>query len=243
MIFGIDAQVLVEELEIHEIIVEIIDEEVIEALGVTPETISEFMDRDIVRDFVAHGTYELIDALIQGQTSIEIAQEEILQLIRAYAPFVEEEFGLTIEDEILAEIETFLEESEIPERIIIDIPPLVQIESQLGNYLEAARWILMPSTMITLAAFSIFLLMCVILINLRHISIALRGVGITAILSGILFVLLGLSIVYIASMFISDTLHREIIHGLLLQMRTTSLIVGAGQFAAGIILLLIGRWR
>jgi len=238
MVSGIDAEILVEELEIHEIIVELVDEDIVEALGVTPETIIEFLDRDIVRDFVADSTYELIDAIIRGHTTITIYQEEILQLLREYAPFVEEVFGLVIEEQIFVEIEDFLERIDAPESIIIEVPTLEEIEPQLGAYLDTVRWILAPSTIITLAAIGVIVLVGIVLINIRRIRIALLGTGITGILTGALFLIIGVSVLTLVSMFIDNAMHREIIYGLIAQVRTASLVAGGSLFAAGVVLMI-----
>jgi len=237
MVTEIDVGVLVEELEIHEMIVELVDEEIVEALGVTPETIIEFLDRDIVRDFVAESTYDLIDAIIRGQTTITISQDEILGLIREYAPFVEEEFGVVIEDRIFEEIEEFLERNEVPESITIEVPPLEEIEPQLGVYLDTLRWVLAPSTIITLAVTSFALLIGIVLLNIRRIRIALLGTGITVAFVGVLFLIAGLSVVTLISIFVDNAMHRELILGLVSQVRTAALTVGVGQLVAGFVLM------
>jgi len=242
MVRTVDVEALVEELEIYERITELVDEEIVEAVGITPEVISEFLDSTPVRNFVAGSVSEIINAFVQGESSIVITQADVMQLVRDNVPYVEERFGITIDEQYLVEIESILERSEVPESIVIELPELEEIAPELGLELDVGidldniRWLLQPSTLYTLVGVVAVLLIVIVLTNIFRLRIALLGTGVAAIISGVVFLLIGLSVVTLFRMFIENDLHRQIISGLLSQVQAATLQVAAAQLIAGAVL-------
>jgi len=232
MVFEIDVDVLVEELEIHERLVDLAGEGVVDTLGITPETISELLGRAPIRDFVAENASELIESLIHGQPAITISQEELFELLRGNLPYIEADFGVEIPEQLVDYLEELLYEASIPESITIDF-----IEPASGIDIDAYRWILLPSTFYIFAALGLGVAIVIIFINLLQFRYALIGIGVTAALSGALFLTIGASLNIAIPLLVQSVLFRELVAGLISQIESASRAVGIGQLAVGIALI------
>lgn len=238
MVSDIDAQTLVEELEIYDRLVELVDEEIVENLGITPEIISEFLDREPVREFVSDSVAEVINAFVHGEGILTISQEDIFQLVRDNVPYIEEEFGIVIDEQYIREVEELLERSEVPESISVDMTEIIDIEENIGVDLYSVRWLLMPSTSLWLIVASLVLIFIIFLINIRGFGTALIGVGITSALSGALILFVGTSLVTIIVAFAHNEFFQSLLNSLLSQFRETTNLVGTAQLITGVVLII-----
>ena len=250
MIRDIDTQLLFEELEVHERLTEAVDEEIIEAIeavGITLETVSEFLDRESVRELITDGAVGLIKAFIQGHESITISQEAIFELVREHSQYVEQEFGVVIREEYIEELREVLEAHNVPETITVEIPQIETMEAVVGVDLDAVRWLLEPSTFTILLVVGIILLGLIFLINMREIRISFLGAGVTSLISGALIMLVGMSLFTLISIFIDSEFIIQVLEALFAQARSVILTVAWWQIGVAIVLLIsygvFGLWK
>ena len=237
IISDIDAGVLVEELEIYERISEVAGEEIVEALGITSETISGVLDKEPFRDFIAGNTYELVDAIIHGRSSIAITQEEIMRLIRDSIPYIEYEFGISVPDEIFDEIEEVLYASELPDKITID---LNAVGISPGIDLEPIRWILLPSTFNVLLIISILVAVSMVFVNMLRLRLALLGIGATSGLLGILLFFAGVLLNTLVEMVFPSEgmIYRQLINAVLPQAQAAIRSICGALAGTGVLCIL-----
>ena len=235
MVLDIDTHVLVEQLEIYEMLTEAIDEDLVQAFGITPEVISEFLGRESIREFVADNAAEMVDHFINyGQARITITQDEVMRLVRDNVPYIEAQFGLSIPEEVFEVVEHVLEQSDIPDSIAIDVP-----EPDVGFDIDSYRWILMPGTFTMLMAICMVITGLIALINIRRFRIAFFGTGVATLSSGLVFLMIGGMLPVVIPIFVGDAMLRGLITSLLTGARAAVNIVGGFMLAAGVLFMVL----
>lgn len=84
-----------------------------EEMPVTKEQVQTFVEESTVKDFVADKVAGLVEDFYSGESETTITVEEITQLIEENKEVIEEQFGVTIDEEALEAVDTMLEESQI----------------------------------------------------------------------------------------------------------------------------------
>jgi len=227
-----DVDVIVEELEVYDRITDIVDEQILDIIGISEETVAGFFDQEVVRNFVAENASELLDGFIHGHSSITITQDEIFRLVRESLPFVKEEFGFELNTQLIDYVERHVRESDqIPDSIIIDVD-----ESNVGIDLEPFRQLLMPRTFTILAAALIAAVILIFVINLFRIRLALLGTGVASTVAGGLILILGFFFLNVLTAFTQGDFTRELIANVLLGARDPLMTAGRRFLIAGLLM-------
>jgi len=250
IVTDIDARLLFEELEVYDRLTEIVDEEIIEAIeavGITPETISEVLNRELVRNLITDSAVELIEAFIGRQETITIYQEAIFELIREHSEYLEQELGVVIKEQYIEELREVLEAHNVPESITVDIPQIETVESAVGVDLDGVRWILEPGTFAILSLACVLLLGLMFLLNLREIRISFFAAGMASLISGVVVILVGMSLTAIISIFVDSEFIRQVLESLFAQARSVILTVGWWQLGVSAVFFasfgVLGIWK
>lgn len=86
-------------------------------MELTKEQVETFVQESTVKDFVADKAAGLVEDFYNEESNTTITVEEITQLIEENKDVIEEQFGVVIDQEVIAEIDNKLEESGILEPI------------------------------------------------------------------------------------------------------------------------------
>ncbi|MDR2600312.1 MAG: hypothetical protein LBC73_08555 [Oscillospiraceae bacterium] len=232
MISDIDSAVLMQEYDVYKLAVEHVGQDIIDEFGLNPETIENLMEQQFVDDFLSNTLVDYIDELSKGNENHSISIEDVLSILEDNITEIESVTGHQLTTENLENIEIFLYDSDIVETISIS-----SIINNTQADLALVQRVLSPFTLLIPLILALLTIAVILFLNRKHLLLAIKDIGITLGIVGVIYTLLGLLLNTLLSIAVGDTSVQSLVNSLITQPRSIIITYGVITLVIGILLI------
>ena len=173
-------------------------------LTVDLETVKDFVERSTLDDFLVEKGAALINDAYTGNTTVTLTPEEIRTAIEENAALIEEVFGVTMDDQVIADVTAVIEENEYVARIeeegIVNIIMNPQGSTAEGmenpnsadtqQVVDFVRSIISLQALLLCIGACVLLIALILLVNRKQLWTGMKAIGWTLMLAALPFITL-----------------------------------------------------
>lgn len=232
-------------------------------LTVDLETVKLFVAESTLDDFLVKKVAIMINDAYTGKQTVTLSPEEIRAAIEENAALIEQYFGVTMDDQVITDVTTIIEENEYISRIeeegIVNIvmnpdkPSAEAPDSEDApeinmnpnsvdpqQIVDAFRSIFSVQTLLLCIGACVVLIALILLVNMKQIWAGLKKTGWTLMLAALPFVLLTVATWVIPAGWAERWGIYSIIEVLVCQVLTINAVICFSIFSLGLVLMIVG---
>lgn len=232
-------------------------------LTVDLETVKLFVAESTLDDFLVEKIAIMINDAYTGQQTVTLTPEEIRAAIEENAALIEQYFGVTMDDQVITDVTTIIEENEYISRIedegivnIIMNPDKPSTEAPDGEdapainmnpnsvdpqqIVDLLRSVFSVQTLLLCIGACVLMIALILLVNMKQIWTGLKKIGWTLMLAALPIVLLTVAAWVIPAGWAERWGIYSIIEVLVCQVLTINAVICFGVFGLGLVLMIAG---
>lgn len=180
------------------------------------ETVQTFVEESTVTDFLADKTSSIISDLFTGENTTTITTEEIQTLLEDNAQLIEDTFGLEMDEEVISQVVTMVEENEVVQAIqkegvssivedlvsngVMDLPegllPVPGLNGDPGaeenspmSLINTLRSYVSMGALMSVIGVCLVLIALLLLVNIKQIWVGIKDAGVTILIAGVILMI------------------------------------------------------
>ena len=224
-------------------------------LNVDLETVKEFVERSTLDDFLVEKGADLLNDLYTGESTVTLGAEEIREKLEENADLIEEYFGVPIDEQVITDVTSTIEENEYVDRLenegilnVIMNPESTGSSEGMNNpnsvdaqqIVDIARKALATQTIWLFIAAIIILIGLILLTNMKQIWVGMRKIGITLMCAAVPYVILTVAVWAVPAGWSKTFQLPEIIEIVVREIFNLNYMICFGVFAFGLIMVIGG---
>jgi len=226
---------LMEELDIFDTLTDNINQEILDSVGITPDTIDDLLDQNTVREDISEILSEYALAIISGDTSHTIPNEAIASMLEDNAEHIERVTGHQLTDNDIRVIENSLNETGILDQASVGSI----LEHSQVNTIQTQRFFSQDTFFLVLMSL-IIAVVCLLLLNIKYLRFVFKDIGVTLCSAGLLIILSGLVLYMASPLFFNEVIILMFIGSFISILRVSLLAHGLVVLIIGIVLIITG---
>lgn len=231
----------------------------------TLEEVQEFVDESTVADFLTEKTASIVSDIITGSNNTTIATEEIQTLLEDNAQLIQDTFGIEMNEEVISQVVTVVEENEIVQTIqkegvtkvvedmvasgALDLPMDMlptpdsgdgDSSSSVMDILKSVQSVVSVSALLMAVGVCVVLIALLLVTNIKRIWIGINNAGISLTIAGTILMIPTCLLWFAADLLTELLKDAGPVANIILHVLKSTAPVHIGIFAGGIVLIIGG---
>lgn len=236
----------------------------------TLEVVQEFVDESTISDFLTEKTASIISDIITGSSNTTISTAEIQTLLEDNAQLIQDTFGIEMNEEIISQVVTVVEENEIVQTIqkegvtkvvedmvasgALDLPMDMLPTPDSGDgegsgsptanpvmeLLKTVQSIVSTTTLLMAVGVCVVLIALLLVTNIKRIWIGINNTGISLTIAGTILMIPTCLLWFAADLLTELLKEAGPVGSIVLYILKSTAPVHVGVFAGGIVLIIGG---